>query len=216
MQQSRPTNYLQDVLLGILTPGFPYQDHPTVLIGDQIPIYYGSPRPDGGPPAHVIPDCLVALDVDAEAIWNRVGYDPVQNGKPPDVVIEVASISTYRRDAAGKREIYRQIGVPEYWRLDPTGGDFHGQPIIGERLVEGRYEPFPVDEYGDGSAGVTSPILNLEFRWRDGRFHIHDPATGVAYEHPLDVSERMRESNAELQAEVDRLRAENRTLRGEG
>ena len=202
MQQTRPTNYLQDVLLGILTPGFSYQDHPTVLIGDQIPIYYGSPRPDGGAPAHVIPDCLIALDVDAEAIWNRVGYDPIQNGKPPDVVIEVASISTYRRDATSKREIYRQIAVPEYWRLDPTGGDFHGQPIIGERLVVEHYDPFPVDEYGEGSVGVTSPILNLEFRWRDGRFHIHDPATGVAYEHPQET--------------VARLQEENRRLRGEG
>ena len=163
----------------------------------QIRAFYGQ-----GPPAHVIPDCLVALDVDAEAIWNRVGYDPIQNGKPPDLVIEVASRSTYRNDATRKREIYRQIAVPEYWRFDPTGGDFHGQPIIGEHLVNGQYEPFPVIRYDDGSEGATSAVLNLNFRWREQRFWIHNPATGAEYEHPQET--------------IARLQEENRRLRGEG
>ena len=208
MQQMPASHYLREMLVNILTPGWHYPHHPSILIDDQIPIYYGEPRPGGGPPAHVIPDCLVALDVDAEAIWDRVGYDPIQNGKPPDLVIEVASISTYRRDATGKREIYRQIAVPEYWRFDPTGGDFHGQPIIGERLVEGQYEPFPVNRHDDGSVGVASPILNLEFRWQGGRFHVHDLATGLEYEHPRDETVRQRD-------EIARLREENRRLRGE-
>lgn len=99
----------------------------------------------------MIPDCLVALDVDARAIWDRVGYDPIQNGKPPDVAIEVASHSTYRSDNVCKREIYRQIGVPEYWRFDPTGGRFYGQPIIGEQLVNEQYERLPLIRYDDGS-----------------------------------------------------------------
>ena len=73
MEQMPASNYLGQMLQHILTPGDYYYQHPTILIGDQIPIYYGPPRPGGGPPAHVIPDCLVALDVDARAIWDRVG-----------------------------------------------------------------------------------------------------------------------------------------------
>lgn len=207
MQQKPASHYLEDMLRHILTPGDDYYRHPSILLGDQIPIYYGEPRPGGGPPPHVIPDCVVALNVDARAIWERVGYDPIQNRKPPDVVIEVASHSTYRNDNTGKREIYRQIGVPEYWRFDPTGGDFYGRPIIGEQLVNDQYEPLPLIRYADGSEGSTSPILNLNFRWRDERFHVHHPATGERYEHPS-------EGIARQQAEIARLREENRQLRG--
>ncbi len=172
-----------------------------MLFGDQIPIYYGEPRPGGGSPAHVVPDCLVALDVEAEAIWDRVGDDPIQNGKPPDLVIEVVSRSTYSYDATGKREIYRQIGVPEYWRFNPTGGRVSGQSVIGEHLVNGRYERFPLHRYDDGSEGSTSPLLNLNFRWRDQRFRVHNPATGLEYEHPRDELARLREENRRLRAE---------------
>ena len=56
-------------------------------------------------------------------------------GKPPDWVLEVASESTSRVDVNRKPGIYAQIGVPEYWRFDPTGGRYHGQPMAGERLV---------------------------------------------------------------------------------
>lgn len=230
MEQMPAAHYLREMLRYILTPGDHYPHHPTILIGDQIPIYYGPARPGGGPPAHVIPDCLVALDVDAAAIWQRVGYDPIQNGKPPDVVIEVASRSTFRNDNVRKREIYRQIGVPEYWRFDPTGGDFSGRPIIGERLVEGRYEQLPLIEYDAGEVGSTSPALNLNFRWREWRFRIHDPATGEEMQHWQETAARLEETNNRLaeraarlqsgndrlQEEVDRLRAENRRLRGGG
>ena len=210
MLQTPPTDDLRDRFHAILTPGYHYPYHPTILIGSQIPIYYEAARPGvSGPPPHVIPDCLIAFDVDTSAIWARVGYDPIQNGKPPDFVMEVASYSTRRNDTERKREIYRQIGVPEYWRFDPTGGRYYGQAIIGEELVNGQYRQFPPNRYPDGAVGATSLVLNLNFRWRDEQFRIHNPATGEEYEHP-------REQNARQQAEIARLQAENRRLRGEG
>ena len=83
----------------------------------------------------------MAFGVDANAIRDRKLYLPLEVGKPPDFVLEVASESTTRQDIIGKRLIYAQIGVPEYWRLDPTGGDHYGQPLEGERLIEGVYRP---------------------------------------------------------------------------
>ena len=203
MLQTPPTDDLRDKFHTILTPGYHYPYHPTILIGSQIPIYYGTARPGvSGQPSHVIPDCLIAFDVDTAAIWARVGYDPIQNVKPPDFVMEVASYSTRRNDTQRKREIYRQIGVPEYWRFDPTGGRFYGQAIIGERLVNGQYERYPLIQYDDGAVGATSEVLNLNFRWRDERYRIHDPITGAEYEHPHEI--------------IARLQAESRRLRGEG
>ena len=203
MQQTPPIGYLKETLQNVLTPGFDYPYHPSILIGSQIPIYYGERRPGvSGPPPHVIPDCLVAFDVDTNAIWNRIGYDPIQNGKPPDFVMEVASRSTHINDSLPKREIYRQIGVPEYWRFDPTGGRHYGQAIIGEGLVNEQYEEFRLVRYDDGSVGATSAVLNLNFRWRDGRFRIHNVVTGEEYRHPREA--------------LARLEAENRRLRGRG
>ena len=224
MEQTPPADDLQAKLWSVLAPGDHYPYHPTILIGSQIPIYYAPARPGAsGPSPHVIPDCLVALNVDTAAIRARVGYDPVQNGKPPDVAIEVASHSTYRNDNTNKRETYRSIGVPEYWRFDPTGGRLYGQSIIGEHLVNGRYEQFPLIRYADGSEGSTSLVLNLNFRWRDERFHIHDPLTGEEYEHPRELFARQQAEFARQQdeftrqqAEIARLQEENRRLRGEG
>ena len=47
-----------------------------------------------------------------------------EGNKAPAFVMEIASESTWRWDASGKRDIYAQIGVTEYWRFDPTGECF--------------------------------------------------------------------------------------------
>ncbi len=87
----------------------------------------------------VAPDVYLAFGVDAPAIRPRKLYLPWEVGKPPDLAVEVASASTARPDVTAKRRIYACIGVPEYWRFDPTGGQYHGQALAGERLVEGLY-----------------------------------------------------------------------------
>ena len=215
MQQIRPTDYLQDIFLSVLTPGYSYKDHPTILIGREIPIYYDPTAPvtgASGPPPHVIPDCMVAFDVDTDAIWRRVGYDPVQNSKPPDLVVEVASRRTYRNDMLRKRDVYQQIGVPEYWRFDPFGGRYYGQPIIGEGLVDGRYQRFPTVEYDSGIVGVTSILLSLNFRWDGLRFWAHDPATGEELEHWQQAQARLTERNTSLTERNTSLTERNTSL----
>ena len=103
--------------------------------------------------------------MDADAIWRRVGYDPIQNGKPPDVAVEIASPCTYRNDMGRKRDIYQMLGVPEYWSFDPTGGEMFGQAVIGESLRGGQYQRLPLSRYGGIVVGSTSPLLNLNFRY---------------------------------------------------
>jgi Uma2 family endonuclease len=39
---------------------------------------------------------------------------------PPDLVIEILSPSTARRDQKLKRDLYERVGVQEYWLLDPV------------------------------------------------------------------------------------------------
>ena len=45
-----------------------------------------------------------------------------------------------------KREDYACYGTPEYWRCDPSGGEFHDAALAGNRVVDGRYEPLVVEK----------------------------------------------------------------------
>ena len=105
------------------------------------------------------------------------GYVVSEQGKPPDFVLEVASASTATTDTGAKRVDYARLGILEYWRFDRTG-EFHGERLAGERLVDGRYEPMEIADIGDGILQGHSAVLDLNLRWDDGQLAWHDPATG--------------------------------------
>ena len=113
----------------------------------------------------VSPDCYVALDLSAEAlasIEHNNAYLLWEVGKAPDFVLEIGSESTAEADLGAKRDLYAEIGVSEYWRFDATGGDFYGEPLVGERLVDGDYRPFDLRHDGDGRTWSHSKALNLD------------------------------------------------------
>ena len=53
----------------------------------------------------------------------------------PDLVVEVGSPATRRRDEKTKLQLYERFGVQEYWVVDP---DLDAIKVY--RLVEGRYQ----------------------------------------------------------------------------
>ena len=83
------------------------------------------------------PDLLVAFAVDPAAYWETNGYLVSEQGKPPDLVLEIASEGTGHVDVGEKREFYEKLGIREYWRFDATG-EYHGAKLSGDRLVGGR------------------------------------------------------------------------------
>ncbi len=166
----------------------------------------------------VKPDCLVAFGVDPAAIFERNGYVISEVGKPPEFVLEVASESTGREDYTRKRDIYADYGVAEYWRFDRTGGQYHDQPLSGEHLVNGRYEPLPLNTGADGVIRGYSPVLGLELHWDTGRLRFYDPAAG---DYLPDLEEALTQRDAEAAARVaaealvERLRAQLRRLQSD-
>ena len=126
----------------------------------------------------VSPDCYLAFGVDKLAIRRRRLYLPWEVGKPPDLAIELASVTTARHDVTGKRRIYAEIGISEYWRIDPTGGDFYGEPLAGDRLVDGIYQPFELTTEPVGVLKGYSPLLNIRLCWADEWLYFYVPATG--------------------------------------
>ena len=159
----------------------------------------------------VSPDLYVALGVDTDAIRERHGYLIWEVGKPPDFVLEIASESTANYDGAGKRELYANIGIGEYWRYDSTGGDFYGFPLLGERLVNGEYQPFDVHTNEDGDIWSYSPLLDIDIYWGDDRLDVHDrDARKIipgGYE-ALEAHDDLEDTRAELEDTIAELRVE--------
>ena len=169
------------------------------------------------------PDIYLAFGVDAEAIRPRKIYLPWEVGKPPDWAMEIASESTASADINRKPAIYAAIGIPEFWRFDPTGGRYHGQPIWGGELVEGSYRELPQTREPDGILKVYSPLLGISICWDDGWPLVFDPADGtyqrnwraelaaaIAAEDQRDAAREERDAAREERdaalAEVERLR----------
>jgi Uma2 family endonuclease len=70
----------------------------------------------------------------------------------PDLVIEVLSPSTAKRDKGYKFQLYQRVGVKEYWLMNPDL-----QLIEVWALQDGRYVLVDVADQEDT---FTSPILN--------------------------------------------------------
>ena len=155
------------------------------------------------------PDLLVAFGVDRAGIIDQRGYSIEQWGKPPDFVLEVASETTGHNDIADKRVDYAAFGIPEYWHFDPSGGQYHGEPLAGDRLVGGTYRPIPIESSDDAHFWGRSEALGLNLCWEEGRLRWYDP---VARRYLPNFDET---DDARLTAEeqVRRLEAEIRRLR---
>ena len=145
------------------------------------------------------PDMVVAFYVDWESIIFTNGYVIDEVGKPPDLVLEVASHRTGRRDYVEKREIYASLGVPEYWRFDHTGGDYHDAPLACDLLKDdGSYQPMTLTTESDEVVWGYSDALGLSICWVEGRLRFWD-RTQQRYLRTQQESEaRVRELEEEL------------------
>ena len=92
--------------------------------------------------------------------------------------------------------------MTEYWRFDPTGGEHYGVPLAGGTLVDGEYEPFPVETLKNGVVRGYSPLLELSLCWVGGEFRGFDHELG-------EYIDTLYETRLRL----DQLEAENRRLR---
>ena len=100
--------------------------------------------------------------------------------------------------------------VPEYWRFDYTGGDFHSVPLAGDRLVGEEYQPIPIHRTEEGHYWGHSDALNLDLCWEDGELRWYDPV-GRRYLPNFDdertariaAEARVRELEAQLNRQQD-------------
>ena len=159
----------------------------------------------------VAPDGYVVFGVDARAIRRDCrNYRIDEWGEPPAFVMEVATESTATRDLTEKREIYARMGAQEYWRLDKRT-EYYGEPLVGERLVDGEYRRCEIHVEANGDIWSRSEALGVDFFFRiedgEGRFLLRDSMTGKwLHNLPEEIAAHAR-TKAALEVSKARLRA---------
>ena len=117
-------------------------------------------------------------------------------------------------DYAERRNDYAAFGIPEYWRFDPTGGEYYETGLAGDRLVDGVYQPITIVHTDETHHWGHSEVLNLGICWEDGQLRFWDPVEKrylrthqeekhdrITAEAQADAAEaRMKELEEELRA----------------
>ena len=162
---------MRDVLVTTLPP----ED----VVAVELTVYFVR----GDPQTFLIPDVLVTLGAgatDPATGWLRKAYRVWDDG-PPDLVIELASPSTVKRDNLGKKEDYAAFGIREYVQFDPLDPTDPEWPLLDPtlqvwRLVAGSYVAVEARPGG----GVPSAVLpGLEWVQAGQFLRLRDVSSGA-------------------------------------
>jgi len=155
------------------------------------------------------PDVFVALGVEHRdrkswAMWE-------EDGKAPDVIIELTSESTAEEDHGPKRHVYARLHVPEYFIYDPLTCALEGYRLD---IARGDYRPATPTAHGR----LASLALSLELGPWDGTYRgfsgpwlrwFHPSGEPVLLAEEAEVEERrLREEERRLREEAERKLAE--------
>ena len=119
---------------------------------------------------HVSPDVFVVRGIDKHI---RDNYLVWEEGKAPDLVIELTSASTRHEDLETKFKLYRDVlKVHEYFLFDPQSA-YLTPSMQGYRLVDGRYARIrPL------KGRLPSQVLGLHLERSGTELRLFDPACG--------------------------------------
>ena len=173
-----------------------FRGDPEVYVTGNLLMYYD----EGDPKASVAPDVFMMRGVED---YQRRTYKLWEEGKGPDLVIEVTSKSTKSEDLRRKKTLYADLGVREYFIFDPLS-EWLTPTLVLHRLTRGEYVPVEA-----GTDRVPSKVTGLEFGVVDSRLRMFDPATGAMLPTADEEAEARREAEAraeDLEQEVERLR----------
>ena len=156
-----------------------------VFTAANLNFYYNADNPQ----KYYIPDIMIAFGISGH---HRKTYKLWEEAVCPQVIFEVSSDATWKKDISDKVEDYGLLGVEEYYLLDP----------------ENLYLPLPLMAYRRDETGrlrllltkdnrILSPLLKLEIVWENKNFRLFDPK-----------SQEFLLTTEELKVELDRLKAE--------
>ena len=153
------------------------------VIGDMFWYYE-----EGNPLARKAPDVMVVKGGDPAPPEGRRSFKSWEEKANPCFILELTSEKTADEDTHGKFELYERLGVREYFLFDPLR-DFLERPLVGYRLIGGRYEPLV--PAADGS--LPSNELGLRLVPEGPVLRLIDMRTGQRL---VDLSETLGQRDA--------------------
>ncbi|RKZ51099.1 MAG: Uma2 family endonuclease [Candidatus Parabeggiatoa sp. nov. 3] len=176
-----------------------FSEQRQVYVSGDLLIYYEK----GNPKASVAPDVFVVFGVPKHP---RKTYKTWIEGKAPNVVIEIASSSTFHKDEKVKPQLYQGLGVQEYFQFDPTG-DLMWPVLRGHYLDQnGQYQQMIVEQLKEDTLMLSSRVLGLEFHVEKDELRVFDPKTKA---YLFTYSEAVQAHQlAQKQATLERKRKE--------
>jgi Uma2 family endonuclease len=156
----------------------------------------------GNPKKFFVPDVFVVKGIKP---GDRRFYKLWVERRPPSVILEVTSRKTKKQDTVVKPELYRRLGVSEYFLFDPTQ-DYLDPPLQGYRLMGEHYAALALA----GEGWMESEQLGLRLRLEGEDLALYRVDTGerlLTAEEALQVEAEARRA---AEAEVARLREELR------
>ncbi len=178
-----------------------FEAEPDVYVSGDLLIYHEPYRP-GIPAKSVAPDVFVIFGIPKH---DRRSYKIWEEGKSPDVAIEIASEHTWKKDIENI-DLYRRLKVGEYFMYDPTGSYF--DPVLqGYRLdKKGMYRRIRPGKLPGGCWKMDSRFLGMELRIESGLLRLYDPVKQeYLFTHSEEKAGRLL---AEERAEQEKQRAE--------
>ena len=171
-----------------------FEDDPTVWVGADMFLYYE----EGVPSRVVAPDVFVVTQTHKR--HKRNIFQTWVEGRVPDLVLEVMSSTSVRRDTVTKYELYQDLGVREYWIYDPTEEGFIEPRLRGHTLVDGEYQPVEIREV-DGRLVGVSEVLGLELHADAEWFRFFDPGSAKCLPDTYENQRALEESERALSYE---------------
>ena len=157
--------------------------------------------------ALVVPDGMVVFGVDDHP---DLSYKLWEHPKAPDLVLEVLSKYTWRKDVYDKPALYLDLGVREYWLFDPKGRRRDGGgPLEGwRRTRHGVWEA--ASAAGDG---FVSEVLGLELLARDAELRFRERGARDVLPDAVEISRRWEQESA--RADQESARADQESARAD-
>lgn len=197
--------HLMQMLLLISCLRWQWRDRQNYFVGGNMTIYF-SPRQKKseffrGPDFFLVLDCDPNPKRKSWVVWH-------EDGKYPNLIIEILSDSTADIDRGEKKQIYQDIfRTPDYFLYDP-----YRAVLEGYHLVEGRYEAIPLNSEGKMWSAQLEMFLGIH---RDQlRFFAPDGQLIPTVEELVDMETEQIEL-VKARADLEAKQAELATIRAE-
>lgn len=191
--------HLRQIILFLKCLEWLWRDRNDFYVAGNLTIYY-SPQQRKSSDFRG-PDFFVVLGTQRKTRKSWVVWQ--EEGKYPNVIVEILSPKTAMVDREDKKKIYQDtFRTPDYFWFDPDTLEF-----VGFHLVDGRYQPLEPNSEGQlwsQQLGLYLGVIQQQLRFFT--------AEGELVPTPEEVAESERQQKEEALERADKLAAKLREL----